>query len=468
MKETFRKIESFALSEFYPLFLFLLVYGLVVLDMPAVALCILLALECVICLACDDLVPMLLPLLFIFCLCFLCQPYFADMYWIFLFVIPCAPILLWRFIRDLPKVRLGPAFPGLVAVSVALMLGGVGSLSAAEYFAPGAVYHILGLGPLMIFLYLFFKSNASVTRAYHVGDKIAAAMYLCVLLLAFFILRAYIMHAHLAFGEGGIADIIREGLPWRNIAANLMVLLLPFVFYYARRHHPIHAVVACLIYVIMAASGSRGAALCGIIVMALGFLYLAYRRKKTALVLLVLFVAGAVAAFFLRDYIAQIMDAVFGFHNFGSNGDHFIELEGFNIFNESRFKMFLRSFEDFWASPLFGRGLGYLGNTDIFDVVNPWMIGWYHSIIPQIIGSLGLVGILAYGYQFLLRVRLILQAKHTAFVGALAMAYFALLLYSLIDPGLFSPLPYGALCVLIFVLLEENAAPRPVSPTKKP
>ena len=265
------------------------------------------------------------------------------------------------------------------------------------------------------------------------------------------------MHADLLYGNGEIDELIRTAIPWRNTAANLMVTCLPFVFYYARKHHPLHAIAACVLYAVMLASGSRGAAICGLFVLLLGFVYLAWGRRRTTLVLLAILLLGGIAAYLLRAPLASLLDMLFGFHNFGSNGDHFVETDGFNLFNETRFKMLLRSLQDFISAPIFGQGVGSMKNTDIYAPTASWAICWYHSLIPQIVGSLGLVGILAYGYQFFLRARLVWRAKRSAYTAALAFGYAALLIYSMIDPGLFSPVPYALIGTFFMVLLEEQA-----------
>ena len=449
-------VRSFSLSEAYPLILFVLVYGMIVLDLLLAAFCLLLLFCCVVCLCCDDLVPLLLPALLCIALAFLCQPWLGSVGWLFWVILPCAGALLYRFLRDVRRVRLGVTFPGLVAVSLALLLGGVGRLPASDYFSAASLYHIFGLGPLLLFLYLLIRSNVDVPRAYHVGDRIAGAMYLCAVLLGFCILRAYLMNADLLAGDGELSDIVQKAIPWRNLVANMMALLLPFVFYYARRQHLLHLLPACLLYLMMAVSGSRGAIVCGFFAMLLGVFYLVYHRRRAGLIVLSGLLAVAGLVFLSRGWIVQAIDELLNFHYFGFNGEHFFETNVFNLFNESRYKLWIRSIEDFRNAPLFGQGLGYCGNADIF-ANGKLTISWYHSMIPQIIGSMGIVGILAYGYQLFIQTRLALRMRHTAYAGALVMAYVNLLVYSQIDPGLFSPLPFGIMGVLFMTLLEVEA-----------
>ena len=51
-----------------------------------------------------------------------------------------------------------------------------------------------------------------------------------------------------------------------------------------------------------------------------------------------------------------------------------------------------------------------------------------------------------------------LRVRRTAYTGALILSYVVTLLYSQIDPGIFSPMPFGLLVVLTFALLEAEPA----------
>ena len=55
-------------------------------------------------------------------------------------------------------------------------------------------------------------------------------------------------------------------------------MLLPFMFYYARRHSPWHLIPAVLVYVVVALAGSRAAILIGGVMVLVGFFYFAHRR----------------------------------------------------------------------------------------------------------------------------------------------------------------------------------------------
>ena len=80
---------------------------------------------------------------------------------------------------------------------------------------------------------------------------------------------------------------------------------------------------------------------------------------------------------------------------------------------------------------------------------------WYHMMIPQVIGSMGAVGILAYGYQIIGRVWLTVK-KFSPYVMTLGLSYFGMLLMTQVNPGEFCPLPYELMVVILFIMIENE------------
>ena len=127
---------------------------------------------------------------------------------------------------------------------------------------------------------------------------------------------------------------------------------------------------------------------------------------------------------------------------------------------DSRIGLFRRMIRDFKSNPIFGAGLGNTGNTDLYNPVKGAMV-WYHMWLPQIVGSLGLVGIAAYGYQLVARVRIYL--KNPDFVNrTFFLSYLGLLLMSQVNPGEFCPVPYAMLAVTCFALIESPEDDMPI------
>ena len=122
--------------------------------------------------------------------------------------------------------------------------------------------------------------------------------------------------------------------------------------------------------------------------------------------------------------------------------------------DDSRYTFFIQGLLDFVKNPLFGCGLGSMHNAPIFLGVEGSIV-WYHNLIAQILGSMGLVGVVGYGWLFYDRVRL-LWRKRSRTTMAFALSYFAMLLISMTNPGMFCPMPNALLMVAMFVVVERQ------------
>ena len=192
----------------------------------------------------------------------------------------------------------------------------------------------------------------------------------------------------------------------------------------------------------LALTGSRSALLFGVALLGLGFVYLVRWGLIPRKVVLPLCVAGAVLAVLVGpELLSLMMDS---------------RMEDGHLFHQGdsvRVQLFLRGITDFLHNPVFGIGLISQRNSDLFTGVEGSMV-FYHNSIAQIMGSMGLVGIAAYGVLMRDRIAL-LRAGKTPFVRALALSYLGMLLISLTNPGEFCPFPNAALMVMVFTLAEE-------------
>ena len=437
------RIRDFATTDAFMILCLLLAYGSVVFDIPAVGIGIMSVFLCVLFLITDDILLPMAPLLLLCCLAFLCT---EQLYLLWL-LIPLVGTLAYRFIRNLRLSRQAKHFyslPAIIAVAVAVTLSGLFAMSPADYFQPIPLVNVLCIGIFMIPIYLFFKGGMVCRRSYDVADKVASIMYLLGMFLAFMILRLFLVHPELWDAEN-VALALSSIAWWRNGAATLTVMALPFVFYYAVQHHPLHLFSAAVIYGAAVLSGSRGALVCGGIQVLFCLIYFCHHRKKARLIVsFVLLGCAALALIFHR----QLWDLA---HHLLR-----LKLDLDLLMQEPRALLVFRSFEDFIRYPIFGTGFGYTGNYDICVLV----VNWYHSLLPQIIGGMGVVGILAYGYQFYLRLRLMCTAPRTPYMGALILGYLGIFIYSQIDPGLMTP--YAIVATAFFALMEEETHPAPL------
>ena len=120
--------------------------------------------------------------------------------------------------------------------------------------------------------------------------------------------------------------------------------------------------------------------------------------------------------------------------------------------SSGRTELFKEAWGLFKAHPIFGVGKGYMGpNTP------PSAIGVYffHSTFFQVIACMGIVGLAAYAYFYIIRFKILFKnIKHSfnLFCLALLIGFEG---YSLLDTGTFIAYPFMALIVIITLLLER-------------
>ncbi len=421
-------ISAFGL-EFYGAILFLVII--------CTALCL-----------CDDVMATTTP--FLFACVFLSRCYNSYDTFIVLWplLFPVAAVLIYHFVRFRKKIVIGKSFWGIAAVAAAVTLGGIGKISAQEYFSPMSLYYVGFLGAGMVIFYLLIRPQI-VEKEYDVREKLAASMYLCGMLAAFVVLVSLFYETKDAIIKYGVTEnylsAIKIGISQMTSRANFctfMMFALPFAFYRALSNKW-HLLSAVSMLGAMFLTGSRAAMLLGTLEFAVCIVY-GILHDKRRWYLYASCVALPAAVLLCIPSVAQAI-----FWRF-RNG--FIDPE------DTRVKLIARALECFKSAPVFGTGLGWRGNTDLYNPLKGAMT-WYHMMLPQIVGSLGAVGILAYLYQFITRVRLIF-CKYSAWKWAMAISYLGILLMSQLNPGEFVPLPYEVMTVMLFMFMEFDKEKR--------
>ena len=384
---------------------------------------------------CRDILSAALPFLMIFLLSTLEYKSLS----VFL---PCAPLsalpiggLVIHLLRWRTPLAIGTSAAGLAAVSAATLLGGMGVISAEEYFSPLSLYYMLGLGLGLLLSYLLLRSELEMPRSYNLVDRLMQMLYTLGLAMVLIIACFYAKH-WAAFAENWEIPII----PFRNFAAAILVSTLPaaFALVYRSKLYLISVVLwaAALFY-----TGSRSALLFGAGVLVLGMIFLVHRKILPVWILFAALALGVTVILLLGDQFSVI------FFSNRSDSDYFISP------NDSRWALLARAWDDFRQHPMFGIGLGSQRNTDLFNGV-PGSMVFYHNAVAQVVGSMGLVGAMAYCLLLGARLRLLLRGGDAC--RLVGMFYIGMLLVSMTNPGLFCPLPNAALTVLVFAVLEKH------------
>ena len=388
---------------------------------------------CIILLVCEDIFSTTLPFLILSCVATNCyNSYKIFMPYVAYAAIPVVCIVAHFMVYAKP-LRIGESFYGICAVSVALLLGGVGYFSLIEY-AYGA-YYILGLGVGMMIVYLLMKSQFSVWRNYDVKERFAVLMTLMGVVCVGTIIVGY------ARKWLGLEYQVQAWLPFsHNNISTLLMFAMPFPLYFSGKKSFL-GVLSVFFYGAICFTKSRGGLLFGGVELTVCGVYWIFNSKRKWLRL-------TIAVSFLVVLLACC----------GSFAWKVLQRRVFadnQITGDPRYEMMWQAWENFLKNPLVGTGL-LEKNLKYGEMRKAGALTWYHMMIPQVVGSMGIVGIFAYGYQMWGRTKLIFKNKN-AWAMFLGISYLGILMMSQVNPGEFCPLPFELLTVLIFIFLEENA-----------
>lgn len=393
-----------------------------------------------------DILTMLTPFMFTYIIAIRCYNSlntFMEIIWL---AIPLVLVIIF----NLALYGVKPSFKGsqtipMLFVSVAVLLGGIGFISTKEYFAGASIYHMLGMGFAMVLVYGFFYAKINVNKEYSLIDRISKLMVIICVLGTILILMHYIFNIEKAIDKGGIFFI-----RWRNNLSTILMMGMPFAFFKAHKKTP-YIFLGFFFYIGMLFAGSRGGMVFGaielIMCLVMFFLYDKKRRLAYAIICICIGFAALILMPQVLSFFSNTLERLFKVLN------QFLFPVGDPEELETRVKHYARGVEDFFNRPIFGTGLGYMGNRDIFDNKEGSMC-WYHCEPIQIAASFGVVGIVAFIYQFIKRNTLIWK-KATLFNMTIFLSYISLEMMSLVNPGILCPVPYLMLITLFLVIVEK-------------
>ncbi len=448
-------VRRFCMSPLFMWLCFFCAAVLMVLDHPVFASVFFLIVVSALLVICDDILATTLPFML---LCISVLPCY-DSFDTFIKFVWLAPVpvaaLLFHFIAYRRPAEFGDSFWGHVGVSVAVLCGGIGAIGAAEYFSGSSIYYVLMLGVGLLIAYLLMRSQIHDRADYDIREKLVTILIIAGIFAAFetfvLMLRA-VQQLDLGlqqfidiflYPQSKLASLDSQDQmtfciitqPSNNLSTFLMICL-PATFYRAFKKNPSYIFLSLFLVAAMYLTKSRSGMLLGAAEFVLCIIVFSLLIKNRPLKY----------TLFGLGLLILIVGAVFGTY-FLLNSD-IISPE------EARYKLVLRSIDDLRGNPIFGQGLGSRSNADLYPGKTGTMI-WYHMMIPQIIGSMGIVGILGYGLQFFMRARVTLK-KLNPYTVTFFMCYVGLFMMSQINPGEFCPIPYGLIAVLLFIMIENE------------
>lgn len=391
---------------------------------------------------CEDIFAPFMPFMFT-CLiamrCYNSFSIFIQYVPLGIFLIICVLmhfVLYWR-----KPVLKGTLSFSMLLVSVSVALGGIGFISKKEYFAGESIFYIFALGFGMLVLYTIFNTYIVVHREYSMIEKLTLIMVIAGCFASFMIVMQYLLNINEVIDTKTVLFF-----QWRNNSSTFLMLSIPFAFLRGNKKK-YSIILGFLFYFCILLTGSRGGLVFGAIEMMMCCtLFILYDKRRRLAYIGICAIILFALLIFSREFLTffgYTFDRLMGAINGVLIGEQ----------KEARIFQYERGIQDFLNRPIFGTGIGYMGNKDVYNCAD-FSICWYHCEPIQIAASMGFLGIIAYTYQFIKR-QLLLWKKPTLFNMTVFLSYMSLELMSLVNPGIFSPIPYLLIVTIFFVVVEK-------------
>lgn len=341
--------------------------------------------------------------------------------------------------RNGDKFRLGKLFFPQVAVSVALILGGVGVVSGEAYVSALAHTIVLGVGMLAVYLLArnFISTEGDVDKATYFAKILAYIGMVVSIQLVVVIARSGLAPSEWIKGNWFI------GWGNRNNISTYLLFTAPMCLYLSTKYQKlgvVYILMAVFQYICLLMTFSRGGILFGFIALIFGIAFSIYKAKNRKMHLICLgSVVGLMVVLYL-SFMGKVNDAIESLlaRGTGLSDRDLLWIEGWDLFK---------------MHPFQGVGFGYQG--DMQSIVHEAIgIYYFHSTLFQILACMGILGILAYGYSYVMKgIVLFKNPRNTfnLFVIVVAIGFEG---YSMIDTGTMIPFPYMMLVTIMMCVVE--------------
>lgn len=429
-----QKLSGFVLSGKYPVFLFIMSSIFVITNTEVFGTMFMAAFVTFAITLTNNLMPLFEGILLTTCFTIRCKLSYDAFYKLWWMAIPIVIFFVLHFLRYPPHFKKGALFNGILATSVAVTLGGVGSITAKEYFSPTSLFYVYLLGFGMLIIYMFFCSEVRIDDEIGFAERFSKMMCIVIAFLCVCLAEEYISRYSEFIADPGILPF-----QWRNNGSTVLMLAMPFPLYLSAKKFP-YFFLSILAYLAILCTGSRGGMIFGFIELVICFAVMLSLDKHNRIKIAAIAALGIACGIVMLPHLIRMLSYTLG--RLLAPGE-----------NEIRFNLILRGLKDFLSNPAFGKGIGYMGNSDVHHNAK-FTLCWYHCSPVQVIGSMGSVGAVAYIYLFTRRIKLFAK-KLTFFSVIIFISYIGLELMSLVNPGIFSPFPYLFMATLYFVIMEK-------------
>lgn len=341
-----------------------------------------------------------------------------------------------RNYRTANKPPRGGMLTGLLVFCAALLCNGAFN---SDYTVQNLFFGFV-MSVTLVLIYLLFAFFLDIDRALFEHFMYCVAM--AGLLICAELVVAYFTTVQFVDGEIVKGSVVLGWGVWTTIGG-MLAFLMPAHFYFAasHKHGWIGYIFGFFQYFCILLSQSRGALLVGTVILGICLLYLFFKgenRRLNRWIILGTVVVGALGVILMADKLLGLVQ-------------NFLQM-GFD--DNGRFALWKTGVEHFLEYPVFGSGFydSYINEAWEMDVY-PYL---YHNTAVQLLGSLGVVGTLAYLYHRVLTVRLVLKKPNIGktFLG---ICILGLLLFSLTDVLFFKTYPTIIYSLMLLFMDRSNS-----------
>lgn len=367
--------------------------------------------------------------------------YGADIY-TFIPLFPIAGItvlcLLLRLMIFPLRYKPDAIFFAQLFFSFTLILGGVGFLSAEQYFSLVPLYTAIGLGFMQLFFLVYFGGYMRFADESQLDSFAKMAVYIGMSCVLIYIVE-YLMYVP-NFVEHGFSIPYFQ---WKNNVGNYMLLSMPFTFYFIKKNKKpiLNSILSVLMVLAMLMSRSRGTLVFGAFVFIVLAIYTFAKSPKAVKIKM----ASVYGIIFITIFVISI-----------SNIERLIMLVKAAIDDgtSGRLGIYNLALELFKENPFTGVGFYYFPEYGFSSLGENMVVLLFHSTFFQMFTSLGILGLMAYSFLAIIKWRQFFYKGTFNFFAFWALMGFSL--YSMINTGTVVPFPFVTLTSMLITICAQN------------
>ncbi len=427
-----KRLETFFYGPVYPIIVALLTTLSFVMNFVYLGLFAISFFASIIFIKFKDITP-IFPLLFSVVMCFRDYGVMNSAIPYILLSPALISLVLKLFIYPIQNFKPGKLFYALIGVSVALFLGGI-NRNTSHYV--NGLAPIISLGLVMLLIYVLFSAYIAPPKNLDLKKYFCYVLTIvgltCVVHVSYYYLNRHLLKNQLfATSELGWANV--------NCCATAILISICSCFYLLTRCKNI---LPCLIAIALFYFGivlTKSDGVLGISIALLPVLsYFSYKHMLKSN--RKLFLNIILSVLLLICLCLLVLFSIKGFNQTLSDlTPRFSDSDRLNRYKEA-YRLFLEN-------PIFGVGLGYSSSGPTVRTPN------FHSVIAHTMASLGVVGLIAYGFYYYSRFS-ILNKRNSAFSLFMMITFIAFECYALIDTCEFNAIPLMTIMTVLMVVVE--------------